>query len=92
MRTPFVSQKKSIKNIKYLNVAKYLLKFKGVILSVIIPISRRRIATLFSQRWNQFMIRRNYAKSFLGFKRRILAKITALTTIKYLNKFLLDRN
>jgi hypothetical protein len=48
--------------------------------------------TLFSQLCDQFMIRRNYAKTFEGFKTRILAKITALTTIQYLNKFVLDRN
>ena len=37
------------------------------------------------------MIRRNYAKSFEGFKTRILAKITALTLIQYINKFIFDR-
>ena len=36
--------------------------------------SRKRIETLFSQLCDQFMIRRNYAKSFPGFKTRILAK------------------
>ena len=34
--------------------------------------SRKRIETLFSQLCDQFMIRRNYAKSFDGFKNRIL--------------------
>lgn len=53
---------------------------------------RKRIETLFSQLCDQFMIRRNYAKSFQGFKTRILSKITALTTIQYLNKFLFNRN
>ena len=53
---------------------------------------RKRIETLFSQLCNQFMIRRNYAKTFEGFKTRILAKITTLTTIQYLNKFLFGRN
>ncbi|MFF5382904.1 IS982 family transposase [Pedobacter suwonensis] len=53
--------------------------------------SRKRIETLFSQLCDQFMIRRNYAKSFNGFKNRILAKITALTTIQYLNKFVFNR-
>ncbi|WP_313377308.1 IS982 family transposase, partial [Chishuiella sp.] len=52
---------------------------------------RKRIETLFSQLCDQFMIRRNYAKTFEGFKTRILAKITTLTTIKYLNKFLFNR-
>lgn len=54
--------------------------------------SRKRIETLFSQLCDQFMIRRNYAKTFIGFKNRILTKITALTTIQYLNKFVFDRN
>ena len=43
--------------------------------------SRKRIETLFSQLCNQLMIRRNYTKSFEGFKTRILSKITALTII-----------
>jgi hypothetical protein len=54
--------------------------------------ARKRIETLFSQLCDQFMIRRNYAKSFMGFKTRILSKITALTTIQYLNKFVFNRN
>jgi len=54
--------------------------------------SRKRIETLFSQLCDQFMIRRNYAKSFKGFKTRILSKITALTTIQYINKFIFGRN
>lgn len=53
---------------------------------------RKRIETLFSQLCDQFMIRRNYAKTFEGFKTRILAKITTLTTIQYLNKFVFKRN
>lgn len=52
---------------------------------------RKRIETLFSQLCDQFMIRRNYAKSFDGFKTRILAKITALTIIQLINKQL-NRN
>ena len=54
--------------------------------------SRKRIETLFSQLCDQFMIRRNYAKSFQGFKTRILSKITALTTVQFINKFIFDRN
>ena len=38
------------------------------------------------------MIRRNYAKSFDGFKTRTLSKITALTLIQYINKFIYCRN
>ncbi len=54
--------------------------------------NRKRIETLFSQLCDQFMIRRNYAKSFAGFKTRILSKITAVTIIQYINKFTFDRN
>ena len=53
---------------------------------------RKTIETLFSQLCDQFMIRRNYAKTFEGFKTRILSKITALTTIQYINKFIFNRN
>jgi len=53
--------------------------------------SRKRIETLFSQLCDQFLIRRNYAKTFEGFKTRILAKITALTLVQYVNKFIFDR-
>ncbi len=53
---------------------------------------RKRIETLFSQLCDQFMIRRNYAKTFLGFKTRILSKITTLTAIQYLNRFVFNRN
>lgn len=38
------------------------------------------------------MIRRNYALNFQGFKTRILANITTLTTIQYINKFVFNRN
>ncbi len=53
--------------------------------------SRKRIETLFSQLFDQFMIRQNYAKYFQGFKTRILAKITALTLVQYINKFIFER-
>ncbi len=53
---------------------------------------RKRIETLFSQLCDQFMIRRNYAKSFQGFKTRIVSKLTALTLIQYINKFIFGRN
>ena len=52
---------------------------------------RKRIETLFAQLCDQFLIRRNYAKTFDGFKTRIISKITALTMIQYLNKFVFDR-
>lgn len=48
---------------------------------------RKRIETVFSQLCDQFMIQRNYAKSFEGFKIRILAKVTAFTALQFLNKF-----
>lgn len=54
--------------------------------------SRKRIETLFSQLCDQFMIRRNYAKTFEGFKTRILAKISAMTIVQYINKFVFNRN
>ena len=53
--------------------------------------TRKPIETLFSQLCDQFMIRRNYAKSFDGYKNRILSKITSLTVIQMINK-LLNRN
>jgi hypothetical protein len=40
---------------------------------------------------DQFMIRRNYAITFAGFKTRILAKITSLILVQYINKFIFDR-
>jgi hypothetical protein len=54
--------------------------------------SRKRIETLFSQLCDQFMIRRNYAKTLEGFKTRIMSKITALTTVQYINRFVFNRN
>lgn len=54
--------------------------------------SRKRIETLFSQLCDQFMIRRNYAKSFEGFKTRILSKISALTIVQFINKTIFNRN
>ncbi|MBC8401462.1 MAG: IS982 family transposase, partial [Candidatus Marinimicrobia bacterium] len=38
-----------------------------------------------------FMIRRNYAKTFIGFATRILSKITAFTLLQYINKFITGR-
>ncbi|MBY0065845.1 transposase [Empedobacter falsenii] len=53
---------------------------------------RKRIETFFSQLCDQFMIILNYAKTFEGFKTRILAKITALTVVQYINKTYFNRN
>jgi hypothetical protein len=47
--------------------------------------ARKRIETLFNQLCDQFMIQKNYAKSFDGFKNRVLSKITALTVIQLIN-------
>lgn len=49
---------------------------------------RKRIETVFSQLCDQFMVQRNYAKSFTGFKSRILAKVTGFTILQFLNKFI----
>lgn len=48
--------------------------------------TRKRIETLFSQLCDQFMIRRNYAKSFQGLATRVMSKLTALTLIQWLNQ------
>jgi Transposase DDE domain len=48
--------------------------------------ARKRIETLFSQLCDQFMIRRNYAKSFQGLATRVLSKLAALTLIQWLNQ------
>jgi len=47
--------------------------------------TRRRIETLYSQLQDQFNVRKNYAKSFLGLATRILAKITAFTISQFIN-------
>ncbi|WP_298412277.1 transposase [Hydrotalea sp.] len=52
---------------------------------------RKRIETVFSQLCNQFMIQRNYAKSFVGFKSGILAKVTGFTVLQFLNRFIYNK-
>ena len=52
---------------------------------------RKRIETVFSQLCDQFMIQRIYAKSFTGFKSRILAKVTGFTILQFLNKFIYNQ-
>lgn len=47
---------------------------------------RKRIETLFAQLCDQFMLKRNYAKSVAGLSVRILNKITAVTCLQFLNK------
>lgn len=46
---------------------------------------RKRIETLFSQLCDQFMLKRNYAKTILGLTVRILSKITAVTFLQFIN-------
>lgn len=47
---------------------------------------RKRIETLFAQLCDQFMLKRNYAKSVTGLSVRILNKITAITCLQFINK------
>jgi hypothetical protein len=47
---------------------------------------RKRIETVFSQLDDQFMLVRNYAKEIDGIFTRVLAKITAITALQYINK------
>ena len=49
--------------------------------------TRKRIETMFSHLCDQFMIRRNYAKSFDRIVTRIISKISAFTLLQYINKF-----
>lgn len=46
---------------------------------------RKRIETLFAQLCDQFMLKRNYAKTLLGLSVRILSKITAVTLLQFIN-------
>jgi len=46
---------------------------------------RKRIETLFSQLCDQFMLKRNYAKTITGLSVRILSKITAVTLLQFMN-------
>lgn len=54
-------------------------------------IIHQRIETVFSQLCDQFMIQRNYAKSFTGFKSRILAKVSGFAILQFLNKFIYNQ-
>jgi len=45
----------------------------------------------FSQLCDQFMMQRNYARSFSGFKLGVLAKMVGLTVLQFLNKFIYDK-
>ena len=48
--------------------------------------ARRRIETLFAQLCDQFMLKRNYAKSWSGLSARVISKIAALTMLQYHNQ------
>ena len=48
--------------------------------------TRKRIETLFSQLCDQFIVRRNYAKSFQGLTSRVLSNLATLTLIHWLNR------
>lgn len=52
---------------------------------------RKRIETVFSQLDGQFMLGRNYAKDIDGLFTRTLAKISALTALQYINKFVINQ-
>ena len=47
--------------------------------------SRKRVETLFSQLCDQFMLKRNYAKSFWGLSTRIMSKLASVTALQYFN-------
>lgn len=47
--------------------------------------TRRRIEVYFSQLCDQMMVKRNYAKTFNGLKTRIIAKVTSVTILQYIN-------
>jgi len=53
---------------------------------------RKRIETLISQLNGQFKLNENFAKTFEGLIARIVAKITALTVIQFINLFVFKRN
>jgi len=46
---------------------------------------RKRIETIFSQFCDQFVIKRNYAKTFSGYYARITTKICAFTCLQFIN-------
>jgi len=47
--------------------------------------SRYRIETLFAQLCDQYMLKRNYAKTMTGLAIRLLCKITSVTILQYIN-------
>jgi len=80
---------------RILEVLKKILKENQLVFKNQLYVFRKSwkcIGKLFSQLIDQFIIRRNDAKSFQGFKTRVLSKITILTVVQYINKFIFDRN
>ena len=53
---------------------------------------RKKVENVFSQFENQLMITRNFAKTFIGLRNRILTKVTEFTMIQYLNYLIFNRN
>ena len=47
--------------------------------------TRKRVEVYFSQLCDQMMVKRNYAKTFHGLKTRIIAKVTSVTILQYIN-------
>lgn len=47
--------------------------------------ARRRVETVFSQLCDQMMLKRNYAKTFMGLRTRIISKVAAVTLLQYIN-------
>jgi len=45
----------------------------------------RRIEVVFAQLCDQMMLKRNYAKTFLGLQTRVMAKVAAVTVLQYIN-------
>jgi IS5 family transposase len=51
----------------------------------VMALKRRRIETLFSQLTDQFKLKLNYAKTFLGFKTRVVSKLAAVSLLQLIN-------
>lgn len=47
--------------------------------------ARRRVETIFSQLCDQMMLKRNYSKTFVGLRARLIAKVASVTLLQYLN-------
>nr|WP_268225779.1 hypothetical protein [Sinomicrobium oceani] len=53
---------------------------------------RKRIETLFAQLCDQFIVRRNYAKTFEKGRDKGTLKMTGLIMVQFLTKFIFNRN